>query len=77
MSPISFTNGQVQLIADGAAMLLPGQRASFLPRVASVLGTIEKPTDGRVLYAVRAVLAERGVMVGRQALQVRKQVVVR
>jgi hypothetical protein len=59
-------------VTDAAALLPPPARDNFLRSVAAQLAS-PRPTDGQVLAALRFVLSERGVAVGREALAIKRR----
>jgi hypothetical protein len=67
--PLSLTDHQLAAVTDAAALLPPH---NFLRSVAAQLAS-PRPTDGQVLAALRFVLSERGVAVGREALAIKRR----
>jgi hypothetical protein len=66
--PLALTDAQLATVTGAAALLPPAARDNFLRSVAGALGP--NPTDAAVQRALRFVLSERGVAVGREALAV-------
>ena len=64
--PLSLSDSQLKSVTEAASLLSPLLRDNFLRSVASVLGSNTRPTDGEVQRALRFVLSQRGVAVGRQ-----------
>ena len=62
----NWSDYQLSMVTEAAALLPPATRDGFLRSVASVLGGRERPSDGALTRALCFVLAERGVAVGRQ-----------
>ena len=70
--PLALTDAQLSAITAAAAPLPPAERDNFLRSVAAQL-TGAPPIDGAVLAALRFVLSERGVAVGREALAIKSR----
>ena len=70
--PLALTDAQLSAITAATALLPPAARDNFLRSVAAQL-TGAPPTDGAVLAALRFVLSERGVAVGREALAIKSR----
>ena len=68
--PLSLTDAQLATVTKAAKLLPSSARDNFLRSVAAQM-TSPRPTDGEVLAALRFVLSERGVAVGREALAIK------
>ncbi len=70
--PLSLTEGQLSTITKAAALLPPSSRDNFLRSVAGALAHTERPTDRKLIEALRFVLSERCVAVVTGARQSRR-----